>query len=98
MTLWASWQVSTSLGIALGARLPEDLPLDFALPLTFLALLRPNLVDAPSWAAAAAGGLLAVLLAGLPFKLGLVLASLTAVGIGLAVQQLSSQREAGRDV
>src|SRR3989304_8586406 len=37
MALWASWQVSTSLGIALGTRLPENLPLDFALPLTFLA-------------------------------------------------------------
>jgi len=94
MTLWASWQVSTSLGIALGTRLPEDLPLDFALPLTFLALLRPNLVDAPSWAAAAAGGLLAVLLAGLPFKLGLVLASVAAVGIGLALHHVRHRADA----
>jgi hypothetical protein len=43
-----------------------------------------------SWAAAAAGGLLADASGWTPFKLGLVLASLTAVGIGLAVQQLSS--------
>ena len=94
MALWASWQVSTSLGIALGTRLPENLPLDFALPLTFLAILRPTLVDGPSRAAAAAGGLLAVLLGGLPFKLGLVVASLAAVAIGLAVEQLSGRREA----
>jgi 4-azaleucine resistance transporter AzlC len=98
MTLWASWQVSTALGIALGTQLPENLPLDFALPLTFLALLQPTLVDRPSWAAALAGGLLSVLLAGLPFKLGLVLASVTAVGVGLAVRQLSSRREVGGDV
>jgi 4-azaleucine resistance transporter AzlC len=97
MTLWASWQVSTTLGIALGARLPENLPLDFALPLTFLALLRPTLVDPPSWAAAAAGGLLAVGLAGLPFKLGLVAASLMAIGIGLAVQRYGSAPEADGD-
>jgi len=93
MTLWASWQVSTTLGIALGARLPQTLPLDFALPLTFLALLRPTLVDPPSGAAAAAGGLLAVALAGLPFKLGLVAASLLAIGVGLAVQRFGSAPE-----
>ena len=97
MTLWAFWQVSTSLGIALGTRLPEDLPLDFALPLTFLALLRPSLVDAASWAAAAAAGLLAVLLGGLPFKLGLVVASMAAVGIGLAVHRLLAQHKADGD-
>jgi 4-azaleucine resistance transporter AzlC len=94
MTLWACWQISTALGITLGTHLPENLPLDFALPLTFLALLQPTLVDRPSWAAALSGGLLSVLLAGLPFRLGLVLAAVTAVGIGLAVQQISSRREA----
>lgn len=88
MALWASWQISTALGIAVGARLPPGVPLDFALPLTFLALLRPTLVDRPSWITAAAGGLLAVLLAGLPYRLGLVLASMTAVALGVAAQSL----------
>lgn len=86
MALWASWQISTAVGIVVGARLPPGLPLDFALPLTFLALLRPTLVDTPSGITAAAGGILAVLLAGLPFRLGLVLATLIAVGLGVAAQ------------
>lgn len=92
LTLWASWQISTSLGIGLGTRLPQGLPLDFALPLTFLALLRPTLVDRPSWITAAASGLLAVLLAGLPFRLGLVLATVIAVGLGVASQRRTQPR------
>ncbi len=88
MTLWVAWQISTSVGIALGARVPETLSLDFAVPLTFLALLVPTLRDRPSWAAAISAGLLAVLLAGLPYRLGLILSTLIGVGIALAFEAL----------
>ncbi|MDT8307804.1 MAG: AzlC family ABC transporter permease, partial [Anaerolineae bacterium] len=38
LALWGTWQLSTAAGIFLGAGLPAWLPLDFALPLTFIAL------------------------------------------------------------
>jgi 4-azaleucine resistance transporter AzlC len=83
LTLWASWQISTFLGISLGSILPGTTLLDFALPLTFLALLTPSLVDRVTISVAVTAGILAVLLAGLPFKLGLMIAVLSSVGLGV---------------
>lgn len=87
LALWANWQISTAVGIALGAQVPADIALDFALPLTFLALLVPTLVSRPSLIAALSAGLLAVVLNGLPFRLGLLIASTTGVGMGILLHR-----------
>lgn len=55
-TLWAVWQVTTVLGAAVGNAIPDSVPLGFAVPLVFLVLLVPVVVDRPSVVAAAAGG------------------------------------------
>lgn len=83
LALWASWQASSAIGILLGARVPESWSLEFALPLTFLALLMPTLKDRPAVAAAAVGGAVAVALAGLPYRLGLICAILAGVIVGV---------------
>jgi len=82
LMLWGSWQLSTLLGIALGARIPESWSLDFALPLTFLAIVVPQVRDRPSLAAAMVAGVLAVALAGMPLKLGLMVSILAGVAVG----------------
>jgi 4-azaleucine resistance transporter AzlC len=87
MTLWISWQASTLLGVALGARIPEGWSLDFALPLTFLAMLVPALVDRPTWTAAVGGAALALALRPLPYNLGLVVAAMTAVGLAVVMEK-----------
>ena len=38
-TCWVIWQSTTFFGVILGASIPEELGLSFAVPLTFLALL-----------------------------------------------------------
>ena len=43
ITCWVIWQSTTFLGIILGAAIPEELGLSFAIPLTFLALLVNDL-------------------------------------------------------
>lgn len=91
MTLWAAWQVSTTVGIALGVGIPESFPLAFAVPLTFLALLVPTLVNRPTMAAAAGAGVLAVILSGLPLRLGLLIGALAGVAIGLWVEELQTR-------
>lgn len=60
LLLGAAWVGSTAVGAALGSTLPEELPLDFAVPLVFLVLLVPVLTTAPAVAAALAGGGVAV--------------------------------------
>mgnify|MGYP000164965901 CR=1 FL=1 len=63
LLLWASWQLSTIAGVLIGPVVPDDVPLEFAVPLVFLVLLIPALTSAPAVVAAGAGGLGAVVAA-----------------------------------
>lgn len=85
LALWTAWQISTALGVWIGGGMPSNFPLSFALPLTFIALLIPTLVDRPTSAAAASAGFLAVLLSGLPLKLGLLISAMAGIGVGVWV-------------
>lgn len=80
--LWGGWQLSTAAGVLLGARLPADWPLDFALPLTFIAIVVPLIRNRTMLAVAVVSGIVALLTAGLPFKLGLLAAALTGMAVG----------------
>ena len=86
LTLWGSWQASTAVGVLLGARVPEGWSLNFSLPLSFIGLVVPALKDRAGAAAALSAGLVAVWAAGLPFKLGLMVAALTGIVVGLVVE------------
>ncbi len=89
LALWTTWQVSTALGIFLGAALPPSWPLDFALPLTFIAMAVPAIKDRPALAAALGSGAVAMLAYGLPYKLGFILAALVGIVIGLLLERPS---------
>ena len=82
LALWTCWQMCTAFGILLGATLPEAWPLDFALPITFIALIMPALKDRPATAAALSAGIVALLAYGLPYKLGLMLAGVLGIVVG----------------
>jgi predicted branched-subunit amino acid permease len=87
--LWASWQVSTAAGIFLGAAIPASWSLDFTLALTFIAIVVPTLKDRPSVVAALVAGVVAVLAAGMPLKLGLVTAALVGILAGFWMENRS---------
>jgi 4-azaleucine resistance transporter AzlC len=89
LTLWSSWQVSTAVGIFIGAQIPAGWPLGFILPLTFIALVVPSLKDRAGVVAALVAGLIGLLTFGLPFKTGLLLAALTGILTGLLVERRS---------
>jgi predicted branched-subunit amino acid permease len=63
LLLWGSWQLSTLAGALIGATVPEDVPLTFAVPLVFLVLLVPAVNGRPAAVAAAVGGAAAVVAA-----------------------------------
>lgn len=84
LPIWALWMAATAAGVLLGARVPPAWGLDFAIPLTFLALLAPAVRDRPGLLAALVGGALALLLQGLPYNLGLVVAAALGIAAGTA--------------
>jgi 4-azaleucine resistance transporter AzlC len=88
LALWATWQLSCLAGIVLRAQAQLDprLGLDFAIAITFIALVVPALKDRAATAAALAAGLTALLAAGLPYNLGLMAAALAGIVTGLAVE------------
>ena len=92
IALWLTWQVSSALGIFLGAAIPDSWSLDFALPLTFIAMVVPVLKDNPVIAAALSAGMVALAAYGLPFKLGLILAALTGILMGTLLEARQASR------
>jgi 4-azaleucine resistance transporter AzlC len=86
LALWTSWQASTALGIFLGAAIPDSWSLDFALPLTFIAMMVPVLKNRPAIAAALSAGCIALAAHSLPYKLGLILAALAGIAVGTILE------------
>lgn len=83
LTLWATWQLSTAAGLLFGATIPPEWDIDFAVPLTFIALLTLLLRERAGQAAALAAALGALAFAALPYKLGLVAAILLGLVAGV---------------
>jgi 4-azaleucine resistance transporter AzlC len=92
LALWTTWQLSTAAGILLGTTLPESWPLDFALPITFIALVMPALKDRPAIAASLSAGAVALLAYNLPYKLGLMLAGLLGILVGTWLEGRASSK------
>jgi 4-azaleucine resistance transporter AzlC len=92
LTMWSSWQASTALGVFVGAVIPKNLPLDFIITLTFIALLVPMLKDKAGVIVSITAGIVALLSFDLPFKLNLILATAVAVAIGLPADRSNGTR------
>lgn len=87
LALWVTWQASTAVGIFLGSQAPAGWSLEFTLALTFIALLIPAVTDRPALAATLVAGAIALVGAGWPYKLGLVLAALSGIAIGALLER-----------
>ena len=80
------WYGFTLLGALLGGTIPPEFALDFAVPITFLALIAPMLKSAAHVAAALTSVVLALALAWLPSGIGLLLAAGAAMAVGAMVE------------
>jgi len=68
------WFGCSYAGAALGTSLPQDLPLDFALPIAFLSMVAPMMRTLPHLIAAGVAVVVSLLAAGIPYSLGLIVA------------------------
>ena len=81
------WVVFTWVGAVFGARLFAGLPLDFAMPILFLALSAPMLRSLAHVAAAITSIVAALALVWLPSGLGIVFAAMAAMAVGAEVER-----------
>lgn len=87
------WYGGTVVGALLGSRIPPEYALDFAVPITFLALVGPMLKTPAHVLAALTSVVLALLLAFIPYNLGLMLAALAAMMVGAQVELMLERRK-----
>lgn len=82
-----AWIALTALGALAGAAIPSWLALDFAVPVCFLAMVAPGLRTLPQALAAGTSVALALLLAWMPFSLGLLVAAAVAMVVGAEAER-----------
>ncbi|HSS26499.1 MAG TPA: AzlC family ABC transporter permease [Usitatibacter sp.] len=87
VVLYIGWQAMVAIGVAVGAQVPASWSLDFAVVLTFIALLVPAIRTRADLGAAIVGAAVALVAAGLPFRLSLVAASLAGIAAGMAIER-----------
>ena len=90
------WYVATYVGAALGARIPEAWALDFAVPITFLAIIAPALRTFAHVAAALVSIAVALSLSFLPYNSGLLIAAALAMMVGAEIERQMTRRAARR--
>ena len=81
------WYAGTLIGAMIGTSIPESFALDFALPITFLAIISPMLRTRAHVAAALVSIISALIFAGLPYNLGLFVAGILGMMTGAEVER-----------
>lgn len=92
LCLWVSWQITTFLGIMLGAAIPPSLGLGFAIPLTFMTIIIPYIAKWPHLVAIIVSGSIAVLTYSLPWKLNLIIAAIAGMIAGFLSEYFIAKR------
>jgi predicted branched-subunit amino acid permease len=93
--MYVNWNFCTFIGLTAGRTFPEisGWGLDFAMPATFIGIVIPYLVSKPMWASVITAGIVSVMAAGLPHKLGLMVAALVGVAVGVTCERLSAGKK-----
>lgn len=89
-----TWYVATYFGAVVGAAIPPEFALDFAVPITFVAMTAPLLKSLAHLAAAASSVALSLALTSLPFGTGLLIAAACAMVIGALVETWMERAQA----
>ena len=84
--LCPTWYLATLAGALLGTAIPPSLPVGFAVPIAFLALIGPMLRTLAHMVAAFVSVVGALIFAFVPYNLGLMIAAILAMGAGALVE------------
>lgn len=90
-TLWVTWQIAVAVGVIAGAGVPTNWSLDFIVVLTFVALLVPVIRTRADLGAALVAAVVALVAAGLPYRLSLIVGSIAGIATGLLIHRLHAR-------
>ena len=92
---WLSWQPMSILGILLAGVIPGHWGLEFAAILALIAITTPMFQGRPAVAGCLTAGIVAVIAAGLPLKVGLLLAVIAGVMVAMGMDMLAGHSRKG---
>ena len=81
------WQISTVAGVFLGTHIPTYLNLEFAIPLTFIAIILPKLKSLAQICTAVTASIIAIFGQELPYGLWIIVASISGMFVGGLISQ-----------
>lgn len=87
LLMWVGFNSTTVLGAYLGSFIPASWNLDFAVPLTFTALIIPAVKDRPTLLSAVVAGFVSLVADPLPYNLGLMTAAVAGIVAGYAFER-----------
>jgi predicted branched-subunit amino acid permease len=89
VTLWLAWQIAIVTGLVVGAGVPPELQLHYAVPLFLVAEVAHKAKTRPTIAAAAVGATIAVVGSDLPFHSGQLVGIVAGLAVALTVDRCS---------
>lgn len=93
VALCIPWMIASWLGATVGKAIPDDIALDFAMPITFIAMIAPMLRTPAHLAACFVAVLGALAFAWMPSGLGLMIAAPLGMATG-ALVEIRAERKA----
>ncbi|MEM0980122.1 MAG: AzlC family ABC transporter permease [Cyanobacteria bacterium P01_H01_bin.58] len=95
IAMYSNWLLSTLVGLTLGQNIPNAAAwgLDFAMVATFIGMTIPYLVTRPMVATVIVAGTTAVVARSLPHQLGLIVAALAGILVGVSLENHLKTRE-----
>ena len=87
------WYQFTLVGAVVGGRIPDSFALDFALPITFLAMITPMLRTLAHVVAAVVAIVMALICADVPYNLGLIIAGMAGMVAGARTELWTQNRK-----
>lgn len=85
---WVAWQTGSIAGILLASQIPQSWGVGFAGTLALLAITIPSIINIAALAGVIVAGIVAVAAAGLPYRLGLLLAVIVGMTAAMLVDSV----------
>jgi predicted branched-subunit amino acid permease len=90
---WCAWQAGSVIGILLASQIPESWGIGYAGTLALLAITIPLTINAAAFVGVVVASVVAVAAAGLPYRLGLLLAVVIGMTAAMAVDVYLDRKE-----